>query len=95
MTPAVSSAAPGRETDLNFHWPRIHDGWAAAGAVAGATVAAAARPVTTTTYITTLPCNYTTVAINGATYYQCGTVWYSRGYVNGTVSYVVVPNPVF
>jgi hypothetical protein len=40
MTPAVSSAAPGRETDLNFHWPRIHDGWAAAGAVAGANAGA-------------------------------------------------------
>jgi hypothetical protein len=34
-------------------------------------------------------------AINGAMYYQCGTTWYSRGYVNGNVNYVVVPKPVF
>lgn len=66
-----------------------------AGAMVGATAAAAARPVTTTTYITTLPCSYTTVSINGATYYQCGTTWYSRGYMNGNVNYVVVPKPVF
>jgi hypothetical protein len=28
------------------------------------------------------------VIVNGATYYQCGTTWYSRGYQSGTVVYV-------
>jgi hypothetical protein len=53
------------------------------GVTAGAV--AASQP----TYVTTLPCAGTTVIVNGASYYQCGTTWYSRGYQSGTVVYIV------
>ena len=73
------------------HWDNHWYGYGNTGAafVAGTAVGAAA----TRTYVTTLPCDYTTAFINGSTYYQCGSTWYSRGYVNGNVTYVVVQPP--
>ena len=84
----------GEDAHWDNHWHGdVNQGQAfVAGAMVGATAVAATRPVTTT-YVTTLPCSYTTAFVNGVTYYQCGTTWYSRGYVNGTVNYVVVQKP--
>ena len=72
------------------HWHGYGNTGAAfvAGTAVGAAAAATAR-----TYVTTLPCSYSTIVINGTTYYRCGATWYSRGYVNGSVTYVVVSPP--
>lgn len=77
----------------DYHWHgNVNQGAAfVAGAAVGAAAASAAG--STTTYVAVLPCSYTTVFINGATYYRCGSTWYSRGYVNNNVTYVVVSPP--
>ena len=59
------------------------------GAVAGAVAASAAQP----TYVTTLPCTTKAVVVNGATYYDCGGTWYTRGYSGGTVVYTETAPP--
>jgi hypothetical protein len=38
-------------------------------------------------------CIPTTVVVGSATYYQCGTGWYTRAYSGGSVTYVVVNAP--
>ena len=45
------------------------------------------------TTVTTLPCTGNVVIVNGASYYQCGTTWYNRGYQGGTVVYMVSGPP--
>jgi len=59
--------------------------------VVGAAAVAATRPATT--YVTVLPCTATVVIVNGVSYYQCGASWYSRGYVGGSVTYIVASPP--
>ena len=55
--------------------------------VAGAAVGASAA------YVATLPCSTTVVIVNGTSYYQCGTTWYSRGNQGGSVVYIVTSAP--
>jgi hypothetical protein len=43
------------------------------------------------TTFSSLSCN--SVHVNGVTYYQCGSDWYSRAYHGGNVTYVVVTAP--
>ena len=38
-------------------------------------------------------CTRTTVVESGVTYTQCGTYWYQRRYVGGSISYIVVDAP--
>jgi hypothetical protein len=40
-----------------------------------------------------LPCSASPYAVNGISYYQCGSTWYTRGYVDGNVGYVVTGPP--
>jgi hypothetical protein len=41
-----------------------------------------------------LTCTPTTVVVNGVTYYSCGGAWYTRGYQEGSVTYIVVNAPL-
>ncbi|NLC70588.1 MAG: hypothetical protein GX751_04420 [Desulfuromonadaceae bacterium] len=63
----------------------------AVGVTAGA-VAASSRPAQVVT-VTTLPCTAATVIVNGTTFYQCGTTWYSRGYQGNNIVYIVATPP--
>jgi hypothetical protein len=40
-----------------------------------------------------LPCNPNTTVVNGVTYYQCGSSWYTQAYGNTGVIYMPVPAP--
>jgi hypothetical protein len=40
------------------------------------------------------PCNVAPTVVNGASYYNCGSTWYSAGYGNGGVVYVPVAPPI-
>jgi hypothetical protein len=64
---------------------------AAVGVAAGA--AAASSHTTYVNTVTTLPCSSTMVTVNGTSYYQCGTTWYSRGYQGNSVVYIVTIPP--
>ncbi len=87
----------------NYHYDDDDDwGYALAGAAVGATagfIAGAAvsnsttTVVTTPTYVTTLPCSPTVVAVNEMSYYQCGSTWYNRSYISGNVTYVTAAPP--
>lgn len=69
-------------------------GYALAGAAIGATAGYIAGAATAApTYVTVLPCSPSMVTASGVSYYGCGGTWYNRTYVNGAVSYVVVPAP--
>ncbi len=65
--------------------------------VAGAVVAAAESSdddyVQSTTTISALPCTPAVQAINGVTYYNCGSSWYNQVYSGGGVSYITVQAP--
>jgi hypothetical protein len=68
--------------------------------VGGAVGAAAAyddeETTTTTTTTTTtggLPCDPTTVEVQGVTYYQCGTQYYVEAYGGSGPIYMPVPPP--
>jgi hypothetical protein len=95
-----------REDLIDEHdddWDDRHDDWddddgeLLAGAIVGATVvgvaAAATRPESTTTYVTTLPCEATAVAVEGVSYYKCGDDWFTRAYAGSEVTYLSVPAP--
>jgi hypothetical protein len=43
--------------------------------------------------VAALPCSASPYAWNGISYYQCGSNWYTRSYVNGNVAYVVTGPP--
>lgn len=49
--------------------------------------------VLTATAFRSLTCTPTVVIVNGVSYYSCNSVWYSRRYVSGSVTYVVVTAP--
>jgi hypothetical protein len=74
--------------DWDDHWHG--DDTAAAFAVGAAVGMTAASQ---SSYVTTLPCSGATVIVNGAPYYQCGSTWYSSGYMSGTVVYTVSGPP--
>jgi len=40
-----------------------------------------------------LPCTPNTAVVNGVTYYQCGTTWYTQAYGSSGVMYMPVPAP--
>jgi hypothetical protein len=40
-----------------------------------------------------LPCSASPYGWNGVSYYQCGSTWYTRSYVDGNVAYVVTGPP--
>ena len=64
-----------------------------AGTAAAASNAAAAPPPTTVAVFVDLPCDGTPVYANNTAYYQCGSNWFTRAYVSGTVGYVVSNPP--
>ena len=50
--------------------------------------------VASSNYVTTLSCSPTIVIANGGvTYYNCGSIWYTRGNVSGEIVYVVATTP--
>ncbi|MDX2481977.1 MAG: DUF2092 domain-containing protein [Desulfuromusa sp.] len=77
----------------NDHY--YHGNDVAVAFVVGTSVGAAAgaSASSSTTYVTTLPCTGTAVIVNGASYYSCGTTWYTRGNQGGTVVYMISSAP--
>jgi hypothetical protein len=63
---------------------------ATAGAVAAGTAAVVRAR---TTAVTALPCSADPILVNGVTYYQCDSTWFTRSYVDGNVAYVVTNPP--
>ena len=67
------------------------------GAVVGAAAVAAAGSSTETyvqtTTTTALPCTPSVHAVDGVTYYQCGSTWYNQTYSGGGVTYITVQAP--
>jgi hypothetical protein len=43
-------------------------------------------------YVTYVPCG-NTVFVNGVTYYNCDSTWYSRGSEGGSVVYIITSAP--
>ena len=72
---------------------RPYAGYGAAAVTAGAVTAGVVAAGTAAAYSASLPCSASPYAWNGASYYQCGSSWYTRGYVNGNVAYVVTGPP--
>ena len=56
--------------------------------MAGVAIGAAAS----SNYVTSVPCN-TTVFVNNVTYYNCNSIWYSRGYEGGETVYITTTAP--
>ena len=44
-------------------------------------------------YYYTLPCSPVVMSRGGTVYYVCNPTWYIRGYMDGEVVYIIVPNP--
>ena len=68
------------------------------GAVVGGAVVAIAESsdddyVQSTAPISALPCAPAVQAINGITYYNCGSSWYNQVYSSGGVTYIAVQPP--
>jgi cysteinyl-tRNA synthetase len=40
-----------------------------------------------------LPCTTSPLHVNEVAFYQCGTTWFTRAYIGGSVSYVVTGPP--
>jgi hypothetical protein len=69
---------------------------AAVGAAVGAGTAAAPAPVVaepTMTAVAELPCAASPVNVSDVSFYQCGSTWYTRAYVSGSLAYVVSSPP--
>jgi len=56
-------------------------------------VSPATGPLAYTTAWAALPCSASVMVVNGVSYYQCGSMWYTRSYVDGNVAYVVTNPP--
>ena len=41
----------------------------------------------------TLPCAASSMTVNEVTYYQCGSTWFTRSFVDGNLAYVVTNPP--
>ena len=65
--------------------------WSRAAAVTALESSADTYVQTTTT--ATLPCTPTVRAVDGVTYYNCGSTWYTQAYSGGGVTYVTVQPP--
>lgn len=76
------------EDEWDDHWHGHYHYGGGAAFVTGVAVGAS-----TVSVLTTLPCNAMAVTVNGVTYYQCGSTWYSRGYESNTVVYIVSNPP--
>ena len=50
-------------------------------------------PVITSAHVTELPCTPTMVTADEKRYYRCDGTWYSRGYIDGDVSYITAAPP--
>jgi hypothetical protein len=76
-------------------------GAAVVGGVVGyAAGQSTATPSSTVVYSTppssgyaSLPCSPYTTVVQGVTYYQCGSTWYTQAYGGSGVSYVPVASP--
>jgi hypothetical protein len=68
-----------------------HGGWGAAAA--GFAVGAAAASLAYGSVVYSLPVGCSTTVVGGATYSQCGDVWYAPQFVGEDVNYVVVAAP--
>jgi len=67
---------------------------AAAAVTTAAVVGTAAAYSASQSYATaTLPCSASPYSMHGTYYYQCGSTWYTRSYVDGNVAYVVTGPP--
>ena len=55
--------------------------------------AAASNAGNHVTYVTTLPCDATSVSVEGVSYYKCESSWYQRGYSGSQVTYIQVSAP--
>ncbi|SEP41302.1 hypothetical protein SAMN02990966_05876 [Rhodospirillales bacterium URHD0017] len=68
-------------------------------AVVGAAAANASAPApvyaepATVTAVAVLPCDAAPVNYNDISFYQCGSTWFTRAYVSGSVAYVVSSAP--
>jgi hypothetical protein len=40
-----------------------------------------------------LPCSASLTVVSGVSYYQCGSTWFTRSYVDGNIAYVVTNPP--
>jgi hypothetical protein len=56
-------------------------------------VSPATAPRAYGTAVAALPCNASSMSVNDITYYQCGSTWFTRSYVDGNVAYVVTNPP--
>jgi hypothetical protein len=68
-----------------YGYPAYPTGGVAAGMAIGSTMTAAS--------FNKQKASCTTLAVNGMTYYQCGSTWYQSSSQGGTVTYVVVNPP--
>jgi hypothetical protein len=69
---------------------------AVVGAAAANSNNAASAPVyaePTVTVVAALPCDTGPVVYNDISFYQCGSAWFTRAYVSGSVAYVVSSPP--
>jgi hypothetical protein len=54
---------------------------------------AAPAGTATVTAIASLPCAAAPVQANDISFYQCGSTWFTRAYISGSVAYVVSSPP--
>jgi hypothetical protein len=45
------------------------------------------------TAVAELPCAASPVNVSDVSFYQCGSTWYTRAYVSGSLAYVVSSPP--
>jgi hypothetical protein len=56
-------------------------------------VSPATGPGAYRTALAALPCSASLMVVNSVNYYQCGSSWFTRSYVDGNVAYVVTNPP--
>jgi hypothetical protein len=76
-----------RQDFIDDEWDD-HNHHGGAAFAAGVAVGAAAS----SNYVTDVPCS-TTVIVNNVTYYNCDSIWYSRGSQGGEVVYIITSAP--
>lgn len=76
------------------HYGHYNDaGIFVAGVIVGGAIVAASTPTVTVTYVTNLPCTVSPLWLDSNYFYQCGGVWYQRGFSGGNVRYLIVSAP--
>jgi hypothetical protein len=78
--------------ECHHHYHGGYHGSYPAGAGLAVVGAAAVGTAITASAFQAMSCPMTPVAVNGFTYYQCGSTWYQPAYQGSQVTYVVV-NP--